>query len=171
MTDVQKAHERIVTFEKRYDYDASYLRAILDASPEAFEAFEGFSAMGSFRKNLSPEAYFVAAIAATQTEDCGSCTRLRVRMAREAGVPEKIIAGALGGSLPAGLEQLRRFATGVATNQPTDGLLQSVRAHFGEDGLVEISLCIASARVYPSLKRALGFAGNSCELPSPRNEP
>ena len=165
-TFTQIAEENITAFEKRYDYDASYLKAILHASPDAMQAYQGFTKMGEFRKTLSSEAYFVANIATTQSEDCGSCLQLVVKMAKEAGVSDEIVRGALQqeNDLPNDLKILRQFAAAVATNSLTDGLLESVRDHYNEEELAEIALCIAANRVYPTLKRALGFAGESCEL-------
>lgn len=162
---IQSANEQIATFEEHYQYDASYLRAILAASPEAMQAFDQFRAMGAFRKKLSPEAYFVVNIATMQTEDCGPCLQLVVKMALEAGVGAEVIRGVLDKDkdLPYELEVLRQFATGVASNNLIYGLQETVRDLFGKEALAEIALCIAASRVYPSLKRALGYAGKSCE--------
>ncbi|WOO41766.1 carboxymuconolactone decarboxylase family protein [Rubellicoccus peritrichatus] len=165
-TYIQSANEQLTAFEEHYQYDVSYLQEILAASPEAMQAFDQFKAMGAFRRKLSPEAYFVANIATMQTEDCGSCLQLVVKMALEAGVSSEIVRGALnkGAGLSTELELLHLFSVGVATNNLVDGLQEQISELFGKEALVEIALCIAASRVYPSLKRALGYAGKSCSL-------
>ena len=40
---------------------------------------------------------------------------------------------------------------------------ERVRERYGEEGLVELALGIAAARVFPVVKRALGYA-TSCAL-------
>lgn len=163
----QEVEAQLSAFEEHYQYDATYLKELLRVHPEAYEAFSQFTAMANYRKVLTVEAHFVAKIATSVTEDCGPCTQLGVRKAREAGVSPEIIRGALqreGATLPDDLEVLRKYAVGVATNSLEDGHLEKVRDYVGEEGLAELSLCIASVRVYPCMKRALGYAGKSCEL-------
>jgi hypothetical protein len=45
---------------------------------------------------------------------------------------------------------------------PTD-LRERIRARHGDEGLVELALAIAAARVIPTTKRALGYA-TSCSV-------
>jgi len=166
LNDIILTEEQIEGFEKHYQYDASFLKTMRRESPGAFAAYCHFAVMGRFQGSLPPEVSFVAKIAAIMTEDCGPCTQLNVRMAREAGVSAEVIRATIGrgGELPAELELVRQYAIGVATNQLEDGLLEKVRAQYGQAGLAELGIGIAAARVYPCLKRALGFAGKSCEL-------
>jgi len=44
-----------------------------------------------------------------------------------------------------------------------DVLREKIRQHFGEAGLVELALAITSCRVFPTTKRALGYA-KRCSL-------
>lgn len=164
--DLLLSEAQIEGFEQHYHYDASFLKAMRRETPDAFAAYCHFAVMGRFTGDLPPEIIFVAKIAAMMTEDCGPCTQLNVRMAREAGVSPDILRAVLGrgGDLPDDLEQVRRYATGVATNQLEDGLLETLRERHGNAGLAELGVAIASARVYPCLKRAMGYAGPSCEL-------
>ena len=172
MKNTNTEEEKIAQFERHYDYDASYLRAILNTSPKAFVAYQGFSQMGNYRGKLPAVEYFVAAIATLLTEDCGPCIQLNIKMAKEAGVSSEIINGVLNlpnCQLPPHLDDLRRYAIGVATNDTEKSLLDSVRNHYSEVDMVEIAFSIASVRVYPCLKRALGFIGESCQNIQPDN--
>jgi hypothetical protein len=57
-----------------------------------------------------------------------------------------------------------RFAEAVVTASPdADALRPRVAEHFGEEGLVELALAIASSRFFPIVKRTLGYA-RSCSL-------
>jgi hypothetical protein len=58
-------------FERTWNYDASYLREVLDADPRALIAFGKVSGIGSYRKGVPPAAYCAAGIVGTMTEDCG----------------------------------------------------------------------------------------------------
>lgn len=152
------AKTALKSFEEHYGYDASYLHEILETSPEGYEAFSKFGDMGMYRKVLSSEVFFVSKIATAQTEDCGPCTELNVRMAREAGVSGEVIRGALKGKgLSEELEQVRRFSIAVAFNELRPGQVEEMQDRLGREGLAELALCIASMRVYPCMKRALGF--------------
>ncbi|MEO0793622.1 MAG: carboxymuconolactone decarboxylase family protein [Verrucomicrobiota bacterium] len=157
---------QLSAFEQHYGYDASYLRHVLKTSPNAYDAFEHFKKMAAFRQNLSVDDYYVIAIATMQAEDCGSCLQLNVKMAIEAGVSQEIVQAALGRSQPGydRVQTLRDYAIAVASNLPCEHLESTVRKYLGETGLVELALCVASNRVYPCLKRALGYASEACEM-------
>ncbi len=64
----------IARFERTWNYDASYLRDVLDADPRALMAFGKVSGVGSYRKDAPPAAYCAAAIVGVMVEDCGPCT-------------------------------------------------------------------------------------------------
>lgn len=163
-TSSSQKHQQLESFENHYSYDATYLHHLLDHSSGGYDAFEAFGAMGNYRKELSAEGFFVSKIATARTEDCGPCTELNQRMAREAGVAEEIIKGALSGKgLPEHLEAIRRFSIAVATNAVEPGQIEQMRERIGAEALAELGLAIASMRVYPCLKRALGDS-HSCRL-------
>ena len=76
----------IAAFERKWDYDASYLREIIDADPLAAWKFSRAAAIGSYRKDVPLAAWTAAAITAVRHEDCGPCTQLGVSMAERSGV-------------------------------------------------------------------------------------
>ena len=66
--------------------------------------------------------------------------------------------------LPEDLGDVYHFADTVTQNAPQqDEYRERVRGHYGDEGLVEIALAVAMHRVFPTLKRGLGFA-KSCSL-------
>lgn len=162
--NTSSAKTSLESFENHYGYDASYLHELMEVSPEGYEAFSGFATMGMFRKSLSPEVFFVSKIATSQTEDCGPCTELNVRMAQKAGVSDDIIRGGMSGQgLTAELEAVRLFSIAVAFNEVKPGQIEEMIDCYGREGLAELALSIASMRVYPCMKRALGF-DQSCAV-------
>ena len=109
-------------FGQHYDYDVSYMEELLDASPGAFAAFEAAMPMGQYRKEVPLHLLFIAKIAAMRQQDCGPCTELGMKIAREAQVPEAVIRGALHGGKGLNDEQLDvyHYARGVAANEELD---------------------------------------------------
>jgi len=79
-------HRAIDKFERQWNYDASYMRNTIDASPRAAWLFSRVTALGQFRRDLPIEAWCAAGITAVRHEDCGPCTQLGVTMAERAGV-------------------------------------------------------------------------------------
>jgi len=58
-------------FERTWNYDASYLRDVLDADPRALTAFSKVAALSNYHKDVPPAAYCAAGIVGTMAEDCG----------------------------------------------------------------------------------------------------
>ena len=104
----------------------------------------------------------VARIVATRDEDCGTCVQMEVNLARKAGVPAEQLRAVLERrpqDLPPALAAVYGFAESVVTADYDDASWrEKVKALYGEEGLVEVALAIASARFFPVTKRALGYA-------------
>src|SRR5262245_55670032 len=82
-------------FEQDWNYDASYMGDMIDASPRAAWLFSRVTALGQFRRDLPIEAWFAAGITAVRHEDCGPCTQLGVTMAERAGVNPAVLRAVL----------------------------------------------------------------------------
>jgi alkylhydroperoxidase family enzyme len=158
-------HRVIRTFERRYDYDASYMHEIADRSLPAFVKLALAQAMNTHREGVSLDALFAARIAAVRFEDCGPCAQLVVNMALEAGVDPDVVRAIVARDLaklpPDALLGLR-LADAVLAHAPTDDERAAVLARFGEKGLITLAYAIAATRIYPTMKRALGHA-RTCE--------
>jgi alkylhydroperoxidase family enzyme len=104
---------------------------------------------------------------ATQDEDCGTCVQIEVNLARKDGVPGNAIRAVLNNrpeDLTPELAEVYTFTKAVVEGSgEEEELRERIRERYGEEGLVELALGIAAARVFPVTKRALGFA-TSCAL-------
>jgi alkylhydroperoxidase family enzyme len=144
-----------------------YLRHIARTSLRSFFKFALFTPLAKHRRRLPPDAYHVARLVATQHEDCGTCVQIEVNLALRAGVRAEVLRAAVKrqpDALPAELADVYRFAQGVVEAAGAEGeWRERVRERYGEEALIEMALGIAAARVFPTTKRALGYA-TSCVL-------
>lgn len=165
-TQLQAAHAQLRQFGDHYDYDITYLQEILDGSPEGFVHFQGVMEMSTLGAAAPAEVRFVAKVAAYAVVDCGPCLELSLKMGREAGVADAVLHGARcdGEGLEPDLKHVHGYAAQVAAGgTPALETVAALRERYGSAGLVEIALNVASALVFPALKRSLGHA-QSCTL-------
>ena len=152
-------------FERTWRYDASYMRLVLRVSPASLLKF----AIGTRAPDVraAPGAALIAAgLAGTLAEDCGPCTQIAVDMATAHGVPPEILRAIVAGDEVAMGETAAlawRFARASLARdmQICDPLRDEIVRRWGEKGLVAIGLSLTAARMYPTLKYALGY-GKSC---------
>lgn len=166
MTDNLEALKQIGQFEAHYKSDSTYMRELLETSPEGFAKFNNFLPLASHREKLSANDYWVAKLATKQVADCGECLQLNVRMALEAGVSKPLVLAAINGGneLPESLKDVYRFAKSVAKNELFDSdLMDRMLARYDKGSLLEFGLCIATGMVFPIIKRAVGSA-KACHL-------
>ena len=155
----------ITTFERDYDYDMSYVRDMLEVSPRAVRVFGRLNALGRYRRGVPKEAYFAAALVAVRWEDCGPCTQLTVTMAERAGVAPTQLRAVLARDERAMTEETRlgfRFTEAVLTHESeADALRDEIVRRWGRDAVISLGFGIAAARVFPTVKYALGH-GKAC---------
>jgi len=157
-------HARIRAFERRYDYDARYLHELADLDGAGLRAFSGAAArLGRRHAEVPAAAWFGARLAAMLAEDCGPCTQLTVDMAREAGVDLHTLHALLAGTPDTAQEDAAlgfRFAHAVIDDLPTLAALRcAVVTRYGAAAPAALGLAVVGARLYPPLKRAMGYAG------------
>ncbi len=160
------SRETIRQFGRHYDYDTSYLEELMDASVAAFQAFEAAMPMARVRKAAPVDLVMIAKLAAMRAQDCGPCTLLSVKMARDAGVAEEVIRAVLrgGAELNPGQRDVHDYARALALNEDMDaGLLPRLMQRCGRETVAELAVNIIATKLYPTLKRALGHA-QSCSL-------
>lgn len=168
MTETSELHAGIRAFGETYDYDASYLGRLLDASAGAHGAFAAAQGMGVHRWALPLDAHYVARIATMLIEDCGACGNLNVRMALEAGVERDIVEAVLNhpGTLASHLRDVYDHTHDViARADMNEDRLDRLRAHYGAEAFAELAVTITGSRIYPTIKRALGEM-KACEIVS-----
>jgi hypothetical protein len=156
---------RVASFEKTWRYDASYMRELIEVSPSAAMKFALVSSLGHLA-GAPAEALMAARLVGTLSEDCGPCTQLAVEMASEQAVAPELSRAVLAGDVSkmgdaAGLVYRFAHASLAHDLSVADALRQEVIARWGKRGLVAISLALTTARMYPTLKYALGY-GHAC---------
>ena len=148
---------QIDKMERRWGYDASYMRRLLAVSPGGLLRFGLVSSMVD-AKAAPAGAIAAAKLAGTLTEDCGPCTQIVTDMASAEGVPPEVLRAILAGNEAAmGPEAALawRFA------RAADPLRDEIVGRWGDPGLVAVSMALTTARMYPTLKYALGY-GKAC---------
>lgn len=160
--------------ERRYGYDAGYMRLMARVSPMSALKF-GFVALLVDAKVAPPEALAAAGIAGTLAEDCGPCTQILVDIATEAGVAPPVLRAILVGDEAAMGEAAAlawRFARASLARDMArcDPSRDEIVRRWGEAGLVAIGLSLTKARMYPTLKYALGY-GKACSRVTVAGEP
>jgi hypothetical protein len=152
-------------FERTWGYDAGYMRALLRASTGSFCKF-GFVSGLVDRKAAPAEALAAAGIAGTLAEDCGPCVQISADMAAAGGVKPEVLRAILADD-EAGMGETAalawRFARASLARdmEAADPLRDEILRRWGEAGLAAIALQITTARMYPTLKYALGY-GKAC---------
>lgn len=152
-------------FERTWNYDAGYLRELSAIDPRAMLAFGRLGAIGAYRKDVPPAAYSAAGIVAVMGEDCGPCTQLCIDMAEREGVDPAVLRAIVArehAAMPYEVALAARFAEAtLARAVEADDLREEVVRQFGKRGLVSLSFAMLAARMYPTLKYALGH-GRAC---------
>jgi uncharacterized lipoprotein YbaY len=156
---------RLAAFEKKFGYDASYARDILAADTRAFFAFARTAGL-KYRRDVPRDAYWSANLVGTVTEDCGPCTQLVVTMALADGADPKVLAAVLANddaALPEDARLVVRFARAALAHAPeADEAREEVDRRWGPRAVVSIAFALAAARIYPTIKYALGH-GKACQ--------
>jgi hypothetical protein len=156
---------QIAAFERAWGYDSSYMRDVLDADPRALWTFSTVMALSRYRKDVPLTAYYAAKIAGTIAEDCGPCTQLVVDMAARAGVGAPVLKAIVSGdfsTMPDDAVLAMRFTRATLRHDPeADPLREEVVRRWGKRGLISLGFAITAARIFPTLKYALGH-GQAC---------
>jgi hypothetical protein len=157
---------RIAAFEGRFGYDMSYARDLLEADARAFLALAMVTGMSGYRRDVPVDVYYAAKLTAALDEDCGPCTQLVVGMALRDGVPAATLAALLSGlddDTPEPVRHGAAFTRAVLAHDADATLLRAqIIERYGARGLASLSLAIAAARVFPTVKYALGH-GAACQ--------
>jgi hypothetical protein len=157
---------RLAAFEKKFEYDTSYVRHILDADTSAFFALAKMQKMSNYRRVVPKEPYYAAKLVGTLAEDCGPCTQLNVTMALHDGTDPKALAAVLANDEQAMSDEVRlavNFARAAISHDiVADELRDDVVKRWGQRGLISLAFAVTVARMYPTLKYALGH-GKTCQ--------
>ncbi len=145
--------------ERQLGAPLDYLRTIADSSTAAFVKLGAFAPLAAHRSATPPTVWHLARLAATVVQDCGTCVQIVVNQARADGVPASILQAALAGDTERldDAERLAlRYGRAVAEREDARAAVDEVRDWFGPEILTELALAVATAQVFPILKRGLG---------------
>jgi hypothetical protein len=152
-------------FEREWNYDASYMRDLIEASPRAAWLFSRAAALGQFRRDIPIEAWYAAGITAVRHEDCGPCTQLGVTMAERAGVSPAVLRAVLADApeaMPPEVALAWKFTRATLAHDPAaDQYRDAIVQRWGKRALISLAFAITAARIYPTVKYALGH-GKAC---------
>lgn len=156
---------RVAGFARAYGYDTSYMDHMIDVSPTAFMRFAKVMGLSQHSEDTPADALYAAKLAALVSEDCGPCTQLVTQMAEQAGVSAEVLRGILTGDTarmgPDASLAWRFAAASLAHSLDADLLRAEIEQRWGPRAVLTLALAITSARLYPTLKYALGY-GHAC---------
>lgn len=159
-------HRAIAQFEQKYAYDGQYMHVLADSSTTLARRFAQFIQLSAYRQQASAELFALVRIAALRYEDCGPCLQLTLDHALEAGVDPALLKQAVLSpeQLTGDFKLAYDYAQAICTQDllQTESLQTELQARWGQDIVIELALAVATVRVYPVLKRGLGFA-KSCQ--------
>lgn len=177
------ARRRLDAFEKTFAYDVSYMREMLDTSRAGFFRFSQVARLSQHREDVPIQAWYAAKMAATLAEDCGPCTQLVVTMAEKDGVSHAVLRGMIENDEAAMGPDAAiawRFARAAMAHDPqADALREQIEQRWGRRAVLSLALALASSRMFPTVKYALGH-GQACSRirvgdaearPTPRTMP
>ncbi len=147
--------------EQQTKTDMMLMREIGKGSGSLIAKFGLFAPVSQHNKAVPLSPWFVARIASAQVLDCGPCTQIVVNFAVLSKVPTQTIEACLdGGTSLTGDDLLAyKYGKAIAENDPAIiDYVEQVRDRWGNEGLVELALAVATSQVYPMAKRGLGLA-------------
>ncbi len=156
---------QIAAFERTWNYDASYVHELIDADPRAVMALGKIMGLGRYRRDIPLAVHVAAGIVAVMAEDCGPCTQLAIAMAERDGIDPAILRAVVArdfAAMPYEVALAARFAEKTLAHAPeADDLREEVVRMWGKRGLVSLAFALLSARLFPTLKYAMGH-GHAC---------
>jgi hypothetical protein len=152
-------------FQRAYGYDASYFRDMVDVDVSAVLAVVKLQGLSNYRKDVPNAAWYAAGFVGAIGEDCGPCTQLVITKAERDGVPADVLKALIAGdvrAMPDDVVLAYRFAKASLLHDPgADELRGEIIKRWGPRALISLAFALASARVYPTIKYALGH-GRAC---------
>lgn len=158
----QLARHYLKRMSARYNYDVSYMRAMLEASPQAFRKFSALFSLARHRDRATREAVITAKLVGAMFEDCGPCTQLVVNFAKEERVPSYQIEAVLRrdyAAMNADVALAVRFAEAILQRSAyQDQARDAVHKQWGDKGVIDLTLALQVGRIFPMVKAGLGYA-------------
>ena len=148
--------------ERKVRVSVDYLGRLGEISFPGFLKLVLSLPLASHRAKSDPILLHAVRIVATQHEDCASCLQMAVNVARDEGMGSQTVQTVLSRDYPHMSDSVAlvvKFADGVlARDGSEEAVRHEIETRFGTTVLAELALAIAGARVFPTVKRGLGFA-------------
>jgi len=154
-------------FERQTKYNAAYMHQIIDVSPGAGIRLSLLPLINQYKGDAPAALWYGAGIASMIDGDCGPCLQLMVDGALHDGVSESDIEALIAHDLSAASDDARLgFLLGKAAiegDAQAQEWRETVVVRHGRKALIGLAYVTATARVYPVLKRVLGY-GDECQI-------
>lgn len=119
-----------------------------------------------YRKRAPRDVINLVRIGATLAQDCGDCLQIAVNVARQEGVPVRVVEAAVRGwakELTHLQARARRYGERVAAGLDAEEDRRALAEALGEPVVMELALAVATAQLFPVLRRGLGLS-HACRL-------
>lgn len=148
--------------EARLRVPTGYITELGEATFSGFIKFVLFLPLAGHRGRTEGPLLHAARLITFRHEGCGSCLQGAINVALDEGVEPSSVAAVLGGdhsTMPPVVSLIVRFTEGVLAMDGSEcEPRQEILDRYGVTTLAEVSLAIASARVFPTIKRGLGHS-------------
>lgn len=159
---------QIAAAEREAGESADWLRELYRGSSAAYFKFALFLPLSRHVKRVSLDGHAVARLIGALSEDCGSCVQITVNMMIKAGADPTVLKAVLDGrpqDLAAPLDQVYAYAMAVVGHAPdANERAERLKATLGEAEVAELALGIATARLFPTVKRGMGDAVSCAQV-------
>jgi len=148
--------------ENHLGASVDYLREMKSKSQSAFDKYTQVIPLAAHREFISKENSFIAHMLATVGEDCGPCAQIIVNLASKEDLSPAFmdaVVQARRKDLSDEQNLVYDFVQATVDNSENQNeLREQVKDTLGEEALVDLGLAMASARIFPTVKRTMGFA-------------
>jgi alkylhydroperoxidase family enzyme len=160
--------KRLDAAEAELGASVEYLRHIQRVSLPAFFRFTKIFPLARYRRALPAAPCHVARLVATRHEDCGPCVQIAVNLAKKDRMDAHILQAVLDDrptDLPEDLADVYHFTEAVVKLTGEEGpFRERIHQRYGEAALIELAFAIAVSRIFPTTKRALGYAASCSQV-------
>lgn len=153
--------------ERKLRVPADYLGRMGETSFSGFLKFLLVLPVTGHHRSTTRLMAHAARIVASQHEDCGPCVQIAVNTARDDGMSADLVRAVLARrevELSPDVLLAVGFADGVLAADGSEAPFRTrIEEQFGAAAVTELSLAIATSRLFPTIKRGMGFA-TSCSI-------
>ena len=148
--------------ENRLGVALDYTRKIAETDLGLLMRYNKIFGFLDANRKVPPLAYHAARLRGAIASDCGTCIAAEINLAKAAKIQSELIDQIISGSYA---EFPKEIAAAAILADQVVGLRQdapehreTIRQHFGDAGLIELSFAMNGAALLPGIKRAMGYA-------------